>query len=265
MAPHTSWNVEFFLDYAVAHVVNWLSGPPLVHEEPRLLQVFRNRPLVDSSPLLLCAASMGTVGSSFCLLHPPVIQWWPATSATQEQSERSASSFSLRSLGIGGNATSEAEEAWMHNSDDSEATHHWLACMLWAGCSSGIQRVWAWHSRFDWWRAGRRAKLGFAELYTLGNLLALVGTLFLAGPRRQLRRMGREKRWIASLCFVVSMVLTLLVALSPGKWHGRTLILLLLVLVQWAALIWYTLSYIPFGQRTALGALRACWSRCLGE
>lgn len=73
MAPHTSWNVEFFLDYAVAHVVNWLSGPPLVHEEPRLLQVFRNRPLVDSSPLLLCAASMGTVGSSFCLLHPPVM------------------------------------------------------------------------------------------------------------------------------------------------------------------------------------------------
>ncbi|CAK9016748.1 unnamed protein product [Durusdinium trenchii] len=166
-------------------------------------------------------------------------QWWPATSATQEQSERSASSFSLRSLGIGGNATSEAEEAWMHNSDVmcpsltlKQRIIGWLVCfglgvlLEFSGFGRGIHAL----------IGGEPAAERFAELYTLGNLLALVGTLFLAGPRRQLRRMGREKRWIASLCFVVSMVLTLLVALSPGKWHGRTLILLLLVLVQWAAL-----------------------------
>ena len=97
---------------------------------------------------------------------------------------------------------------------------------------------------------------------------------------RQLRRMGREKRWVVSLCFVLSMFLTLLVswqdlswllvckrnlecffpqvgqdhgnsmistecllssalqvAFLPGQWHGRTLILLLLVLIQWASLV----------------------------
>lgn len=68
---------------------------------------------------------------------------------------------------------------------------------------------------------GEPAAERFAELYSLGNLLALLGTFFLAGPkrcgacisssvRRQLRRMGREKRWIASICFLVSMSLTLL-------------------------------------------------------
>ena len=75
--------------------------------------------------------------------------------------------------------------------------------------------------------------------------------------------MGREHRWVVSLCFLVSMVLTLVaapaavrhgmagdgltlgrgrglgtsqVAMLPGNWHGRTLILLILTLIQWASL-----------------------------
>eukprot|EP00438_Fugacium_kawagutii_P005742 Skav227230 [mRNA] locus=scaffold2789:5092:9256:- [translate_table: standard] len=111
---------------------------------------------------------------------------------------------------------------------------------------------------------GEKGAERFASLYTVGNLLALVGTFFLAGPARQCRRMGDQKRWVASACFVLSMLLTFVVCLSQGNWHGRTLVLLLLVFIQWTALVWYTLSYIPFGQQSALAALRGCWSRCFG-
>ena len=87
------------------------------------------------------------------------------------------------------------------------------------------------------------APRGFAILYSVGNLIALIGTFFLAGPMRlqrsaecrtqvpefslrdgkcrQLRRMGREHRWVVSLCFLVSMVLTLVVARLSLFWLGE--------------------------------------------
>lgn len=190
--------------------------------------------------------------------------WWPRSASAREGT---ASNFSLRSLAGGSFSVTEAEEA-LTSSDAlcpsltlRQRIVGWLTCfglgvlLELTGFGRGIHAL----------VGGEKGAERFAILYSLGNFLALVGTLFLAGPSRQLRRMGREKRWLVSLCFVCSMFLTLLVAFLPGQWHGRTLILLLLVLVQWAALIWYTLSYIPFGQRTALAALRGCWSRCLGE
>ncbi|CAE8741741.1 unnamed protein product, partial [Polarella glacialis] len=112
---------------------------------------------------------------------------------------------------------------------------------------------------------GHAAATRFAVLYSLGNLTALAGTLFLAGPSRQCRRMGKQRRWVASLSFLVSLALSLLVALACGDFHGRTLVLLALVFVQWLALVWYTLSYIPFGRRMTLEALRRCWSHAFGE
>jgi len=66
---------------------------------------------------------------------------------------------------------------------------------------------------------GTAATARFATVYSLGNLVALAGTFFLAGPVRQLRRMGRENRWVASLCFVASVALTLAVASSGGSWQ----------------------------------------------
>ena len=54
-------------------------------------------------------------------------------------------------------------------------------------------------------------------------------TFFLAGPARQCRRMGKEKRWVASLVFVGSLVLTILIALSD--FHGRALLVLILVIL----------------------------------
>lgn len=162
----------------------------------------------------------------------------------------------------------EAEEALTANSDVmcpsmtiKQRIIGWLSCLAlglvleFSGMGRGVRAV----------VGGEKAAERFAILYSVGNLIALMGTFFLAGPMRQIRRMGREHRWAVSLCFLVSMVLTLVVAMLPGNWHGRTLILLILTLIQWASLVWYTLSYIPLGRRTALAAMRSCWRRCVGE
>ncbi|ORC85069.1 putative vesicle transport protein SFT2B-like [Trypanosoma theileri] len=93
----------------------------------------------------------------------------------------------------------------------------------------------------------------FSVLFSLGNLLAIGGTMFLAGPVAQFQRMFSEGRWIATVVYLVSLVLTLLAALLL---HSAALVLLL-CLVQFGAMLWYVLSYIPF----ARDAIKACFGR----
>eukprot|EP00929_Paragymnodinium_shiwhaense_P083631 TRINITY_DN44620_c0_g1_i1.p1 TRINITY_DN44620_c0_g1~~TRINITY_DN44620_c0_g1_i1.p1 ORF type:complete len:231 (+),score=26.24 TRINITY_DN44620_c0_g1_i1:111-803(+) len=101
----------------------------------------------------------------------------------------------------------------------------------------------------------------FAATYTLGNILTLTGTMFLAGPSRQCSRMMAEKRWVASIVFLTSMVLTLIMA-NSDYFNGRNLLLLLTVILQWCSLMWYVLSYIPFGRQTAASLIQRCFRCC---
>lgn len=97
----------------------------------------------------------------------------------------------------------------------------------------------------------------YARMYTFGNIVALSGTLFLAGPTRQLRRMCQQKRWIASLVFLVAIVLTLTIAYAGKHMKGRTFVIVLLVVAQWCSLVWYGLTYIPYGPQMAWAVLRS--------
>ncbi|CAK8989848.1 unnamed protein product [Durusdinium trenchii] len=101
----------------------------------------------------------------------------------------------------------------------------------------------------------------FAFTYTLGNIVALLGTFFLAGPRKQLRKMSDKNRAHASGIFVSAMLMTL-VAVEAPRFHGRALLILALVILQWMSLVWYTLSYIPYGQKMAWRLLTKCCSWC---
>mmetsp|Transcript_50548 Transcript_50548/g.120549 ORF Transcript_50548/g.120549 Transcript_50548/m.120549 type:complete len:192 (+) Transcript_50548:64-639(+) len=101
----------------------------------------------------------------------------------------------------------------------------------------------------------------FALMYTLGNVVALVGTFFLAGPRKQIRKMSDKNRAQASAIFICAMVITL-VAVEAPRFHGRALLILVLVIMQWFSLVWYTLSYIPYGQKMAWRLLAKCCSWC---
>ena len=92
----------------------------------------------------------------------------------------------------------------------------------------------------------------FAFKYTLGNLLSLGATSFLVGPTRQLKQMMEPSRRLASLTYFGTLIGTLvcIFVLHSG------LLSLVFIILQFFALTWYILSYIPYGQTAAIAILR---------
>jgi hypothetical protein len=93
----------------------------------------------------------------------------------------------------------------------------------------------------------------FAVLYSLGNLISLCSTMFLVGPRQQYKNMSHHSRRTSAAIYVGCLFVTPLIAYSLPE---VTWVIILLVMCQWSALMWYTLSYIPFGRRMAAGLAR---------
>eukprot|EP00179_Madagascaria_erythrocladioides_P007776 CAMPEP_0198312482 /NCGR_PEP_ID=MMETSP1450-20131203/3831_1 /TAXON_ID=753684 ORGANISM="Madagascaria erythrocladiodes, Strain CCMP3234" /NCGR_SAMPLE_ID=MMETSP1450 /ASSEMBLY_ACC=CAM_ASM_001115 /LENGTH=191 /DNA_ID=CAMNT_0044015427 /DNA_START=38 /DNA_END=613 /DNA_ORIENTATION=- len=86
----------------------------------------------------------------------------------------------------------------------------------------------------------------FAMLFTLGNLLGLLSTGFLVGPCRQLRWMAKPHRAVCAGVYVASVVATLVVAmLNVIPPLIKLIAVIVLVVVEFLALIYYGLSYIP--------------------
>eukprot|EP00884_Botryococcus_braunii_P018939 jgi/Botrbrau1/5729/Bobra.0134s0005.1 len=97
----------------------------------------------------------------------------------------------------------------------------------------------------------------FAILYTLSNVLSIASTMFLMGPIKQLSNMFDKGRIFATLAYLVSMFLTLFAAL-----YMRSVILTLFFFaIQICALIWYSISYIPYAREMAWKVI----GRCLGD
>ncbi|XP_068183005.1 vesicle transport protein SFT2A [Antennarius striatus] len=95
----------------------------------------------------------------------------------------------------------------------------------------------------------------FAVFYTLGNFAALGSTCFLMGPLNQLKRMFEPTRLIATIVMLLCFVLTLCAAFW---WHNKVLALIFCIL-QFLAMTWYSISYIPF----ARDAVMKCFTTCL--
>uniref|UniRef100_A0A8V0XWA5 Vesicle transport protein n=1 Tax=Gallus gallus TaxID=9031 RepID=A0A8V0XWA5_CHICK len=83
----------------------------------------------------------------------------------------------------------------------------------------------------------------FAVFYTLGNIAALASTCFLMGPLKQLKTMFEPKRLIATVVML---------------WNKKGLALIFCIL-QFLAMTWYSLSYIPY----ARDAVIKCFTSCL--
>ncbi|XP_048426989.1 vesicle transport protein SFT2B isoform X1 [Pyrus x bretschneideri] len=91
----------------------------------------------------------------------------------------------------------------------------------------------------------------FAVLFTFGNLLA-VGrwvnmnrTAFLFGPARQMRMMFDTVRVFATAIYLGCVVLALICALLIRS----KILTIIAIICEICALIWYSLSYIPFARR----------------
>jgi hypothetical protein len=94
---------------------------------------------------------------------------------------------------------------------------------------------------------------GFAVFYTLGNIIAIASTCFFWGPKKQLKKMFEKTRAIATTVYLCCIVATLIVACADlGMTDGaRTGVCIFLVIFQFAALIWYCLSYFWGGRAAA--------------
>lgn len=97
----------------------------------------------------------------------------------------------------------------------------------------------------------------FGVLFTMANLCSIGGTLFLAGPVRQVKSMFNEGRWIASSVYLITMVLTILAAVLVES----GILVILCCLVQYGAMWWYFLSYVPFARDAVKGAIASVFNR----
>ena len=91
----------------------------------------------------------------------------------------------------------------------------------------------------------------FVFLYTSGNIMSLLSSMFLSGPKRQFKSMFDEKRRATSITYLVSLGTSIIVCFIPIPTGPKIGLLVLLLLVQMMASLWYTLSYIPYGRATA--------------
>ncbi|XP_027338742.1 vesicle transport protein SFT2B isoform X2 [Abrus precatorius] len=85
----------------------------------------------------------------------------------------------------------------------------------------------------------------FAVLFTFGNLLAVGSTAFLLGPIQQLEMMFDPVRLFATAIYLVCVVIALICAL----WVHSKVLTIIAIIIEIGALIWYSLSYIPFARR----------------
>uniref|UniRef100_A0AAX7VDQ7 Vesicle transport protein n=1 Tax=Astatotilapia calliptera TaxID=8154 RepID=A0AAX7VDQ7_ASTCA len=95
----------------------------------------------------------------------------------------------------------------------------------------------------------------FAVFYTLGNIAALASTCFLMGPLKQLKRMFEPTRLIATIVVLLCLVLTL----CSVFWWGKKGLAIIFCILQFLAMTWYSISYIPF----ARDAVIKCFTTCL--
>jgi Na+/melibiose symporter-like transporter len=110
----------------------------------------------------------------------------------------------------------------------------------------------------------------FVVCYTLSNILALVATVcFVSTPAKQCRKMWDKERWPASTVYLASIVGTLVVCYAGGiPGDVRVGLLLAMLSVQWAAMIYFMVSFIPFAKDycclLCTEGPRDCWKRCRG-
>lgn len=99
----------------------------------------------------------------------------------------------------------------------------------------------------------------FAISYSIGNIVSLCSSFFLAGPWTQCKKMFAATRAIATFLYLASIATTLFVAYYKPAVPGQAAIIVLLVIVQMLALFWYFLSFIPYARDcVASSCQRAC-------
>ncbi|XP_059290167.1 uncharacterized protein LOC132043726 isoform X1 [Lycium ferocissimum] len=95
----------------------------------------------------------------------------------------------------------------------------------------------------------------FGITFSFGNLLALGSTAFLIGPKRQVTMMLDPVRIYATAIYIASII----IALFSALYVRNKLLTLLSIILEFGALIWYSLSYVPFARSMVSKVMMACF------
>ena len=89
----------------------------------------------------------------------------------------------------------------------------------------------------------------FVIYFTFGNLCAIASCFFLSGPKSHCKKMVDPTRRIATAFYLITIFFTFFVVFYDKiPDDGRVGIIILCVFVQWIAMLWYTISFIPFAR-----------------
>ncbi|URE21584.1 Got1/Sft2-like family [Musa troglodytarum] len=94
----------------------------------------------------------------------------------------------------------------------------------------------------------------FGIMFTFGNILAVGSTAFLIGPVQQARMMLDPVRIYATAIYVGSAIVALVCAL----WIHSKMLTLIAIIIEICALVWYSLSYVPFARRMVSELFASC-------
>lgn len=94
----------------------------------------------------------------------------------------------------------------------------------------------------------------FAMWFTVGNVVCLSSTFFLMGPKKQCENMLNPIRGTVSFVLLGSMITSVVLALLGIS----KMLILISIGIQFCALTWYVLSYIPQGRTYCGRCLKSC-------
>lgn len=100
----------------------------------------------------------------------------------------------------------------------------------------------------------------FIVLYIIGNIISLLATGFLSGPKQQCIKMWDKTRRFSTAFYLSMLIVVFAVAVTKQN----IFLILFLLFVSYCAGIWYSASFIPFGRKMILGCLKStickpCW------
>lgn len=105
----------------------------------------------------------------------------------------------------------------------------------------------------------------FVTLFTIGNIISIFGSFFLNGPYAQGKKMIGPQMRCATVAYLLSMILTFVVAFHDGIDEGaeRVGLVILLIFVQYMCMIWFIICSVWFLKTMVLACLKGtCTEMC---
>ena len=85
----------------------------------------------------------------------------------------------------------------------------------------------------------------YALIFSFCQILNIAGSCFLSTPKGHIKAMKKKSRIIPSVIYISMIIITIIIAVATGV-KG---LVLLCVIILTIAYYWYTISFIPFGNK----------------